>query len=1358
MKPFAPYLALAFLFLPGLLPCSFLWAQKNLSFQHFPSDHPLAQGMINYITQDRQGMLWLATQQGLLRYDGVSTQTFKHRPFDPNSLPDNDVWAICEDQEEDILWLATMNGLSRFDLRTQQFKNYSYHPDSLISRSRPSAKDITFVTQARNGMLWLGTGGGGLNSFDPATQQFTYYYPDSTTASDSDYNHLGFVGEDANGHIWLGTQADLIRLEPSTGKMHCYLDEIGRIKTNFALTIDQEGKVWAFTDRGSFVYRDDQFHPLPINFEAWSQSSGLGWEEIYPEEVMVDHEGKLWFGGWDRGLFLYDPANQQLSHFMNDPADERTIGHNTINSLYEDKDQRIWIGARGLDRYDAFLQKFQFIPLEKHPINTGFSPINSISRDNNGHLWLCSIGNGLTRFHLESQEQASFFLEKPGLGRNYTRTAIEMPDGQIWGQNWWGGVWTFDPQSGQFGPFPPLEGLSHPVERFWPLNKEVIALRVDNKVFLYDLSKDQISEFPFSFNNFTSDFPSLPTFIQDAKGFFWMGFKEDGLIRYDPKTQNHVQFLFDPKNPKSISSNMVYSLFGDSQGNVWVGTDGNGLNLLVWPENEEEPYFRHWFEDSSGLLSNRILDMQEDEEKHIWICTDKGISRFNPVTETFLNFDLQQCGQGFFWPGASHKGADGTLYFGGLAGLTIFHPQNIPINKNAPGVNLTELKIDNEEVSIGDGVLKQAIHFTEKLVLQHFQNDFTLSFAAADFTQPKNNQFQYRLHNYQEQWINVDGIRPEANYTNIPPGQYVFQVRAANPDGIWNTTGKSLPITIKPAWWQTSWAYAIYSFLILLLGYLLYRFLLNRRLEKEEARRLKGLDEARARLYTNITHEFRTPLTIILGITDQMGGQLSEYARKNLEVIKRNGRNLLQLVNQLLDLSRLEAGKMGLQEEQSDIVQYLRYLVASYQPWARQKDIKLTFYSTAAQFFMDFDPKRLEQILANLLSNAIKFTPEGGRVFVKIPHAERTARELTIVVEDTGIGLAKEQLPHIFDRFYQADGSSTRAGEGSGIGLAMVKELVQLMGGKIKANSQLGEGTTFTLTLPVRRLKELSTETKTNRETPQTISSELAPPIPSIRKAELPLVLIIEDNLDLLRMLSNSLDTYYRIFTAQNGKEGLEKALSLIPDLIITDVMMPEKDGFELCDAIKNHELTSHVPVIMLTAKVDVGARLTGLRKGADAYLGKPFHQEELKVRIQTLLDQRRRLQAYYCSVAGISKRNGENRPEAGEIALENAFLQKVNALIEKHLHEETFGAEQLGKALFVSASSLNRKIKALTGLTPIQYIRAFQMTRASKLLTETELTIAEIARQTGFTDQRYFSRIFKKEKGKTPTSYRKSE
>ena len=734
-----------------------------------------------------------------------------------------------------------------------------------------------------------------------------------------------------------------------------------------------------------------------------------------------------------------------------------------------------------------------------------------------------------------------------------------------------------------------------------------------------------------------------------------------------------------------------------------------------------------------------------------------------------------------FNTGAYAKLPNGNLAFGGVNGLNIFNPKEILATGFTPNVFITNIMVNNSPVVAADntGILNSGIEETKSITLNYLQDILTLEFSSLDFTAPVQNKYRYQLVGVDKDWVE-SGSRRSATYLHLPSGRYTFKVQGSNSQGIWSDKIAELKITVLPPWWRTWWAYSIYTLLLALAVRAYFRFSVNRarlraqlNYEQLEAKRIKELDTLKTQLYTNITHEFRTPLTVILGMAQQVLSKPAENFGASMNMIIRNGQSLLKLVNEMLDLSKLETGKMSLQLVNGDIINFLRYVTESFHSLAEGRQKGLHFLTDLDDLHVAYDPEKLRQIVANLLSNALKFTPEKGNIYITIsknvlPHDEPNVT-LIIKVKDTGIGIPEDQLQYIFDRFYQLDNSHTRKVEGTGIGLSLTKELVKLMEGEIMVKSlQAGanKGSEFTVILPLIKVA-VTKETGAH----PAMENWFQPPAAVIESntvkpdekesGQKPLILLVEDNADVVAYTASCL-TDYQLAVGKDGREGFEIATDIIPDLIITDVMMPFVDGFELCGRLRNDERSSHIPIIMLTAKADMESKLEGLQQGADAYLEKPFHREELLLRIKKLLELRKNLQRYYLKKPGLKNDAATNaitsKIAATENKVEEAFLKKVREAIEKNLTDAGFTVEQLGKLVFISHSQLHRKLEALTGCSPNKFIRIIRINKAKVLLKNPANSIGSIALDCGYNDPGYFARVFKQECGVTPQEWRISK
>lgn len=894
----------------------------------------------------------------------------------------------------------------------------------------------------------------------------------------------------------------------------------------------------------------------------------------------------------------------------------------------------------------------------------------------------------------------------------------------------------------------------------------------------------------FSINNAASG-PMLSealstAFYEDTDGIFWMG-TEDGFVRIEFNDSSDKPSIQWYKNNAATSNSLSYnyvSCFLDDAANknyLWICTKGGGLNRL---EKSTGNFFH--LTTKQGLPNDVVYGILPDSSGNLWGSTNKGIfclfanKNKDDQNWVFRNFTKSDGLQGDeFNTDAFLKLPNGDLAFGGVNGLNIFDPAEVLSAGFKPTVFITSILVGNQPIAPGDktGVLEHTIEQTRAITLTHLQDIVTLEFSSLDFTAPLQNKYRYQLIGVDDSWVE-SGTRRSATYLHLPAGSYTFKVQGSNSQGIWSDKIAELQITVLPPWWRTWWAYLCYAVLLGLVVRAYFKFSVNRarlraqlNYEQLEAKRIKELDTVKTQLYTNITHEFRTPLTVILGMAQQMINKPDEHFKNGMDMIVRNGQNLLNLVNEMLDLSKLETGKMSLQLVNGDIINFLRWIVESFHSLAESQQKQLHFLADMDSLHVAYDPEKIRQIVANLLSNALKFTPEKGNIYISvsenvIPHDEPNLT-LILKVKDTGIGIPEDQLQHIFDRFYQLDNSHTRKAEGTGIGLALTKELVKLMEGEIIVKSPpvgANKGSEFTVILPM-----ITVAAQKESVSYPVVKEAYQPVVPAQvintaitthenQNKESALILLVEDNADVVAYTASCLPDY-RLAVGEDGKEGFDIATDTIPDLIITDVMMPFVDGFELCRQLRNDERTSHIPIIMLTAKADMESKMEGLQQGADVYLEKPFHREELLLRIKKLLEQRKNLQQYYLRKAGLNNHAAPVVVPADGITINNKiedeFVRRVRVAVEKNLDKADFTVEQLCKLVFMSHSQLHRKLDALIGCSPNKFIRIIRLNKARELLKNPANSIASVALDCGYNDPGYFGRVFKQEYGVTPQEWR---
>lgn len=1282
-------------------------------FTHYTTEEGLPGNSIRGLLEDKHGNIWFGINRGgVVRFDGHGFILFTSEEGLINDIVQN----LYEDSHGNI-WIATSRGVVRYDPDANSSWGTFTH---FTTKEGLNFHSIISILEDHSGNLWFGTFDQGVNRYDPEANEgrgtFTYitYYEGLTS-------NLARMWEDSQGYIWFATPYGVNLYDPDAyggrGSFTHFTIEEG-LSHNYvgAVLEDSQGNIWMGTIMGG-VNRYNRH-----SFTHFTTEEGLSTDQLYT--IVEDTLGRMWIGTFLHGVNLYDPKANDGRGDLTPITKENGLSGTAVTSAMRDSKGNIWLGCSGIDRFDG--QSFTHFRKEQ---GVSDNTVLSMLEDSKGNFWFGTKRNGLNYFNGNSFTQ---FTTKEGLNDKIILSMLEDGRGHLWfGTS--NGLGLYEPPSdgreaqGHFHYFTTSEGLSH---------------------------------------------NHVQSMLEDSRGQLWFGTKK-GLNLYFPdstSTFNRNSLVYFTAGD-GLNSNEISTIIEDKEKRIWVSTD-RGINVLVpspgassigrVSEAADYQIFPLGKEDGLKRVDHEIRGVYLDSRDHLWWASREGLieldlDQFKVPTElpkiALDHIELKQ--QFIDYRRLADTSYNNTFSFGGA----ISHS----FDSVAPYYN-----------------------YPLRMELPHYLNHLTFYFSAIDWAAPHKIRYSYRLEGLDKNWSIIQS-EPFADYRNLPHGTFTLKVKAIGAAQLWSEPFE-YTFTIRPPWWLTWWAYALYVLAAISLLYALYRFQLNRRLQLAEAHRLRELDEVKTRLYTNITHEFRTPLTIISGMAVQVLENPESWFREGLQMIQRNSNRLLNLVNQLLDLRKLEAGTLPIRMIQGDIISYLRYLSESFHSYAESKTIQLDFEPKQEELIMDYDPEKITAIVSNLLSNAIKFTPEGGKVKLEVGALDAelvrrldsssgaslsdfplpTSDFLQLTIADSGIGIPPEKLPHIFDRFYQADDASTRKAEGTGIGLALTKELVKLLGGEIQVESREGQGTTFSVFLPITRNAPIA-EAMENKEmadqlitapfvstaSPENIGERLSSSSHQELTPQIPSVLLIEDNPDVVQYLSACLEGRYTLEVAYNGQQGVDKALEIVPDLVISDVMMPEMDGFEVCHTLKRDTRTSHIPVILLTARADIDSRLEGLERGADAYLPKPFNKEELLIRIRKLLELREKLQARYLALAvGQTGVATEKDSSPSTEKQEDEFVLKARSIIENHLDDVSFSLEGFCRELAMSRSQAHRKLTALTGYAPSQFIRYVRLSKAKVLLLDPERTISEVAYATGFADPGYFTRVFKKEFGVTPSEY----
>ncbi|WP_164851207.1 hybrid sensor histidine kinase/response regulator transcription factor [Larkinella soli] len=1196
------------------------------------------------------------------------------------------------------LWISDDQGeIDLFDPQREKFINYTRQPFYQRHFGRDT---LHYSFPDRQNRLWLSFRQGGLALVDRAknTVRRFHHRPDQPQSLGNDT--IQAIVQDRQGTIWLATSDGLDRFEERTGQFTHYRHQPGNpnsIPDNDlkGLHLRRNGDLLILSKQHATVFRPQtgQFRSFPLPVVA---DPGAWW---YGSHATSDSQGNDYF---DQNNLVFRFNEQEGPQLVIEPKEiDRS------QSLFVDRSDVLWIGTNGQG-------------VRKYNLKTGLFHARPYASD---------FGNDLLRRHLGLPADRTPYYP-PGEGQwSYNFRYTVDGAGKLWYNVTDVPFYQIDLATKQLKPVSfPFKGHLGWEEKLAPLATDPSGrVWCVHALELRWFEQGEWKLFPHPLGPKIQ--AKILQMVVDEQAA-WLATATDGLYRVDRATGQIRQFAHNPQQPGSLSSDKLLCLFADPADHhvLWIGTYGSGLCRF-----DKRTGTCRRLAKRDGLPNNVIYAAIPDQRGNLWVATNQGLCRLNRRTfrtRTFTHEDGLP-GDEFNRFHFLHL-PDDRIILGGMAGTIDFYPSQIRDDTYQPQIEVTGIQINNRRVEPGPGspIDSIPVQLVQHLDLPYDQNFLTVEFAALQYNSHDRLRYRYQLEGIDKDWIIAE--RPEAIYTNLSPGTYALNLNGSNTSGVWSTHIRTMTITIHPPFWATWWAYLFYTLTIGGIAVALFRAYLK----QKEAEQLKTVDEMKTRFFSNITHEFRTPLTLILAPAEQLSQTLNDPENlRRVATIHRNAHQLLGLVNQLMDLTRLDAQAVQVEEARGNPVFLIEQIVQSFAPQAEAKSIQLRFESADLHDEYFFDVHKLERIAYNLIMNALKFTPAGGAITVGLAPA------VTLTVADTGIGIPADKLPYIFDRFYQVDDSSTRRQEGTGIGLALVKELVELQKGRIDVVSEVGGGTTFTVQLPYRPALSFNKDLNSSQK-------PVLDPIEN-RSEEEPILLLVEDNDELAEFIIDSLPDGYQVHRAAHGADGLEKAVQLIPDLIISDVLMPVMDGYTFCQNLKSDQRTSHIPVVLLTAKSSHDSRITGLKLGADDYITKPFHLQELQLRVRNLLEQRRKLREW------IRATLIHPEPLLTESASETTdpFIDTIYGLIENHLDDSSFGADQLIKLARMSRMSLHRKLKALTGMSASELIRTYRLKRATNYL-EQGYNSSETAYRVGFESPAYFTKCFRELYQQTPTEF----
>jgi signal transduction histidine kinase/DNA-binding response OmpR family regulator/ligand-binding sensor domain-containing protein len=1341
----------------------------------------------------QDGMLWVVTPSGLYRHDGYELRYF-HEPWEKPEARMASYFSCGAEDENGNLWVGAMYGFQRFDDRTGSFERYTTDPDQPTTISSNS---ILSLCPDGKGNVWVGTLHG-LNRFDRAARifrRFVHVPGDMTSLLCDTVFHLNVR---VDGCIWTGSHRGLSMYDPATDRFTSYTTETPlpfRLPSNEirCLYPGKDGTLWFATGRGiaAFDFKRGTSRHYPVRPH---EPSAL--QDTMVTCMTEDGLGNLWLGTWSHGLVRLERETGRFIYYLQEEAasslspggSRRNVPVNQLRSVRSITPDRnnvagtpagacvLWVTGDGaVWRVTVAPQHFAEVTPKSIELADG-QVLRSVVPLENRYFWTTRLRGNARCIDLKSLRMREFPVTGRA-GRDMLVSGAAMtPDGTTW-LVISSRLYRLDVHKKSIDQVPGVENVG------------LLCRGRDGGLWLSAMKPGTIIPHLAYFDPGTGlitryERDKLPgegtygagtiSLLEDRNGEIWFGTFGRGLFRFNPQSRLYRRYSSAPGNTGALKMDVIRALLMDSTGTIWIGTD-SGLHRYI---RESDTFERF---EATGQESNDqghfIRGLALDQKGDIWLTHATGITRFDHIQRRFRDFTevdglrRTQYVKPVFEP-VSHM-----MYATDLTGSVVaFRPEELSSDLPCGKVLLTDFRVFENSVLLPD-----PIHRTRQVYLTYDQNFFSFRFSALEYVRIDKIHYAYKMEGFDRDWVQA-GTRSYAGYTNLDHGTYLFQVKATDTDGVWSDSVTTISVIIQPPWWQTPWAYSLFAFtaVALLFGVWQYdrrRVRLRHELEMKgfEARKLLEVDQLKTRFFANISHECRTPLTLILGPAEKLSSHTSDADdRRDLETIQHNARNLLNLINQLLDLSKLDAGHMVLQVCSTDLVLLLQRIVASFSSLADRKKINLYFHPHDQSLVAFIDQEKCERIVDNLLSNAFKFTGPGGDIVVRLRRREKDAGPAApegvyktgagwaeISVSDTGMGIPQPNLTTIFDRFYQVDGSSTRTHSGTGIGLSLTKELVELHRGYITVTSKEGEGSTFVVGFPLGR----------EEFTPDEIvepSSTITAPVESVRgptagdgpdvpdegartedgASSAPLVLLIEDNADLRRYIREFMQEDFRVLEAVDGIEGMESAFSAIPDLVVSDIMMPRMDGVELCRRLKNDERTSHIPVVLLTARASGESKLEGLETGADDYIIKPFDAKELLARAHNLIEIRRALRKKFRERLVL---------EPADFPLSSAdarFLKKLMDAIEHHMADTGCNTETLAQELCLSRMQLNRKLHALTGQSTHEFLKLQRLKRAEQLLRHHHGNISEICYEVGFASPSHFAQAFKEQFGISPSEY----
>jgi len=1286
-------------------------------FKHYKVEEGLSNNTVLTSLQDNDGFMWFGTKDGLNRFDGYGFKTYRGNGDPIHSLGSNYIQSLHEYKE--IIWVGTDKGLYKYDKKTDRF---SILNEVINDR-------IAAIEHDEHDNLWFISGN--------ILYKYSVLKNETTTFNPNNYFIATSITRDAKGEIWVSSLDKLYHYSEESLSFETvplnYNNPSYRITVIYAL--DNKTILIGTQDHGVLSYSRTNKSTSSLPFETK--------DPLFVRQFERNGENEIWIAS-ESGVFIYNIQTKKYINLKKNFNDPYSISDNAAYSITIDKENGIWIGTYfgGINYHQKQYTQFKKYFPNNNKNSISGSAVREIHKDDNGNFWIGTEDAGLNKYNPKTQVFTSYKTHDTPGSLSYNNIHALLPrEGKIWIGTFEHGLDVLDQKSGKvINHYKAANGIgalkSNFIFSFYETKNKDFLILTSVGIYKYNPTNDN-----FDILKFFPENMHYTSFMEDSNGNYWAGTYRDGLLFYNPKNKKKEIFIYNYKDGKGISNNSINSIFEDSEKNLWITTE-NGLNLF---DNKTRTFTK--FNTKKGFPSNVYYSILEDEKKDLWITTSKGLVQFNPKNNSIK---IYTTANGLlsdqFNYNSAFKDTNGDMYFGNLNGMISFNPKHFTKNKYAPKIFITSLQINNKEVTPNDknSPIKQSISHLDELELKHNQSSFNIEFAALNYAGAELTEYWYKLEDINNDWVYLERNN-KVFFTELSPGSYVFKVKSRNSFGIWSKE-ITIKINISPPFWASTYAYFLYFILIGYVLYLTIRYSSNLSQEKND-RKIKHLNDekekeiyhAKIEFFTNVAHEIKTPLTLIKNPLENL--LKFEYETpeipQNLAIMKKNTSRLLKLVNELLDFRKTEIGGLKLTFVEVNISSLVRNMYLRFSQLIEEKNIDFKLELSEKDIYAFVDKEAMKKIMSNLFSNSIKYSE--NKVLLSLVRDEK---KLKLIIKNDGPLIPSHLKDKIFEPFFRIDNMDNNSG--TGIGLSLVQSLTQLHKGSLQLAFSNSKMNIFELTVPLHQEEEFMLYD----ETPKVAENNDIEIIEHEIKSKETTILVVEDNEDLLDFIAKELMPFYVVFKANNG----EVALGIIHNenvaLVISDIEMPIMDGITLCKKIKTNLETSHIPVILLTAKNSLKSQIDGLEVGADSYVAKPFSMEHLKVQSLNLIENRKQIMKYYAS-SPLShiKSMAHNKTD------EN-FLKKLDEEILKNITDPNLSVESLSEMMNMSRSTLYRKIKDISNMSPNELINLVRLKKAAELLLNSDYKMYEIADIVGYRSQTSFGRNFQKHFKMSPSDY----